>query len=294
MSETTQAEPAKKQHGGKRAGAGRKKGAVSVETALHNISRAEYYRNKKIASLTLEARDWLRIHWSGGRRATADRATERALLLAARYPDAESQIAALTFLREQRQARRYVTILDLVEHVSAAASALKTNHVDAAAEPPRRKPRDLKKTEPHAKHSAKVETPPPLPSTESYTDTDGLSVVGMHSVQLLAKQLVDPFRDDPFDESAIEALKHSIRKRGITEPVVVYRPELNVTVLIAGRHIKRAAMELGIKEIPCLYLIFNKKYYQDDNELKALAEKAIDQNYKLSETAYIAQSRSYW
>jgi len=108
---------APKSHGGKRAGAGRKKGTLAKDVESCRISKSNSYRNGWINGLTPEAKAWVGKNWSGGRRATADRATEHALLLASRCPDAETQIVALTWLREQRQVRRRVDLDDLADHL---------------------------------------------------------------------------------------------------------------------------------------------------------------------------------
>ncbi|WP_428989725.1 hypothetical protein [Methylocapsa aurea] len=118
MIERVAAEPAKKQHGGKRAGAGRKRGVISEVASLSGRSASSVRRDLKITrALSQEAHDWVKENWPWVNGHKVDSASRHALLLAAECPGAEMQIAALTWLREQRKAKLKVTIQDLVVHL---------------------------------------------------------------------------------------------------------------------------------------------------------------------------------
>jgi len=93
--------------------------------------------------------------------------------------------------------------------------------------------------------------------------SEAVYVVKRTTMNVMTKQLVDSKADEPFDEKSLVMLRDSMNEIGFITTVLVYRPEPNITMLVTGRHRRRIAMELGIKEIPCILLTFNKPGYHD-------------------------------
>jgi ParB-like chromosome segregation protein Spo0J len=93
--------------------------------------------------------------------------------------------------------------------------------------------------------------------------TESFHVIKRISITLPIEQLVDSMPDEPFDEAVIKLLKKSMTENGFTTPIPVYNPEPDITMLVSGRHRRRAAMELGFKEIPCVLLTFSQPGYND-------------------------------
>jgi hypothetical protein len=100
----------KKQHGGKRAGAGRKKGILGLMVGKIGHSRSAIYRALRFTdNITPEADAWLRQNWP--------KATQRALQLTVTFNSPETQIAALQWLREMHKVRCKVDLGDLARHL---------------------------------------------------------------------------------------------------------------------------------------------------------------------------------
>jgi hypothetical protein len=97
-------------HGGKRAGAGRKKGILGLMVMKTSVSRSGIYRALRFTdNITPEANDWLRQNWP--------KATQHALQLTVACRSPEIQIAALQWLQGMHKVRRKVDLGDLARHL---------------------------------------------------------------------------------------------------------------------------------------------------------------------------------
>ena len=72
----------------------------------------------------------------------------------------------------------------------------------------------------------------------------------------------------PLNEKEFEALKSSITKYGILDPILIYD-----SVIIDGHHRYRAAKELGLKEVPCCKVTFGKDGFSNDVIIRIILDK---------------------
>lgn len=79
-----------------------------------------------------------------------------------------------------------------------------------------------------------------------YHPEDGILFIGIHDMKPNAKQPRKRFDDDKITE-----LAESIRMHGIIQPIMVRRAETGYEI-VAGERRWRAAMEAGLKRVPCI------------------------------------------
>ena len=111
--------------------------------------------------------------------------------------------------------------------------------------------------------------------------------VYMNAIEYVDPRLIKPNPDQPrhvFSEEGLEELKESIRREGLLQPIVAKKDGAHYQ-LVAGERRLRAALSLGLREIPV--------FMRPTNDAEDLLKLALIENVHRENLSVIEQAKAY-